>query len=60
MMTSAIDKTFKTCLYADVIEMIYYLWVSGWMTCTGEAREKFDENCEKQKTSLADKIDFIV
>jgi len=24
-MTSANDKTFKTCLYADVIEMIYYL-----------------------------------
>jgi len=24
-MTSAIDKTLKTCLYADVIEMIYYL-----------------------------------
>jgi len=24
-MTSATDKTLKTCIYADVIEMIYYL-----------------------------------
>jgi len=30
-MTSATDKTFKTCLYADVIEMIYYLCLRKWM-----------------------------
>jgi len=24
-MTSATDKTLKTCLYVDIIEMIYYL-----------------------------------
>jgi len=41
-MISAIDKTLKTCLYADVIEMIFFTSVQGsrWMTCTDESAGK--------------------
>jgi len=44
-MTSAIDKTLKTCLYADVIEMILFLPLFKevdvkMMTCTEESAGK--------------------
>ena len=49
-MTSATDKTLKTCLNADVIEMIFLpLFKEVDESAQTKARGKFDDNCGKTK-----------
>ena len=58
-MTSAIDKTPKTCLYADVIENdLLTLFKDVDVLTSRKARGNLMINVEKRKTTLADKIDF--
>ena len=54
-MTSAIDKTLKTCLYADVIKMIFLPLFEEvdvkmiMMIHTEESAGEFDDKSGKQK-----------
>ena len=59
MITSANDKTVKTCLYADVISK-YVLPLIAIKIMIQMRRSAGNETVENKMTSLADKFIFVL